>query len=357
VLSHIHKRIEAEVSNYGMTSKETSVNYMDKQKIRALQQLSHAGDSLQIHHATVERAKALYAAMRDFRILLRENDLVIAACLIEAIEEHQGNQQLEPKIDEQNIKDTPHATPSRKAQRRAALHYSAAASKPSIVSNISETKPRAMSHLEATTKAMADRVQETVKTVPLGRWSMTQCRDWLIHTSEKLALQKAVTEFGSQIQMDSPHLNELQGTFVSHALTLTDFIEAKLLETQSEKQSIQRAPNTRLPQRSAGSALHISTPHIATPHTTTTHKSRPTNSPDQPLASGRGERTAGKLLLLTPRQVFIDALQDKEAGTAFHRAVRGLATRQRSLNNVNYVSSFIRARAQHRAALSQPGSA
>uniref|UniRef100_A0A7S3NKU5 Uncharacterized protein n=1 Tax=Aureoumbra lagunensis TaxID=44058 RepID=A0A7S3NKU5_9STRA len=101
-------QVELGLSNLGRKDeRRTREGYKDAQKKRAFELISHVAMNLNIHQTVVERANELFAYYRDNKEILHRFNAVVAACLLQALEENMQTISANQKSNQNSTQEAP----------------------------------------------------------------------------------------------------------------------------------------------------------------------------------------------------------------------------------------------------------
>lgn len=327
ILKNAHAYTELNVSQFGKTDRRTRIGYKDRQKKDAFTQMIHAGDSLNLHEAVVQRAKELFAGFRDDRELIQQFKGVLAACLCEAFEQLSAEgkhllrqqQQMQDQQEQQYAlaEDGKPKSLSARAARRNDLHHADLAGKGGLLLN--ETVK--------TEVTVADANGDNGNEKPAATWDLEDCRSWLLEASRSIAqswVEERKKNTPASKKIPTVPLGELEGQLVEHAITLCEHLEMEMQSRNAQQDSrVQRVVTPRVADMTK---LGIKWQH-----------SHERGSGGKGGVGGSGTtssivtangRTAGQILLLKTAKKLGSILNDPIAGEAIHRELRGVIGKQ-----------------------------
>jgi hypothetical protein len=383
VLRNAHAYTEMNISQFGKDEKKTRIGYKDRQKKDAFMKMNHAGDSLNLHDAVVQRAKELFAGFRDDRELVQQFKGVVAGCLCEAFDQlsRDGRRILKVRAgdvmddegDEEEVGNGPRAT------WRQAMHNSTAASKGDAFFKDVPDYLKNTNSGSSTPAAQASAVMESeLERKSVATWDLDDVRSWLLEASRAIAkqwidLRRLATEQTQEANGNGDHdgkngnengqssaptpidvskipsgsLDELEGQLVECTFMLCDHLEQEINSKSSGNQHI------------AGKKLRVTTPRVNMAHLGIrwqgSHE-RGSGGKGGVGNSGRSangikpgerrgtQRAAGQILILKTKKLSV-IMKDPVAGEAFHKELRAILARQdamkrRDRSNLNAQKRF-----------------
>lgn len=331
ILKNAHAYTEMNVSQFGKTDRRTRTGYKDRQKKEAFVQMTHAGDSLNLHEAVVQRAKELFAGFRDDRELVQQFKGVLAACLCESFEQlsaegklilKQQQQQQDQQYQQQQSSTggssgdgNTKTIVSSRAARRNELHHATLAGKGGLLLNDERNGK----------KQDDDADKDDASTKPAAKWDLEDCRTWLLEASRRIAVhwmeEKKKNTPASQALPSGPQ-GELEGLLVEHSIRLCETLEEEL----QSRSKVNGRGRVNTPRVTDMSKLGIKWQHS---HERGSGGKGGVGGSGTAAAKATGsKRTAGQILMLKTAKKLGDILQNKVAGEAFHRELRVVISKE-----------------------------